>query len=300
MSKEIFAELMIPGKAPAEVWPLLSESNQLTAWFCEYAEIDLPGGSFNFWGRHTPDTPAADSGHVRLADWAAPDATGSSARLAFAWRLRGQDTHVVIELAPMAGGTQVKLHHSALAERLERKGSLHDFWIAAIENLRLCALSGRRQQFVEYGALPGTSMAAAVDIAAPAEEIFRCLIEPEWMAKLWNDMQITVEPVVGGVYSYGWSDGGPKQILALDPPQLLSFSWRYPPETEDSVVTWRLFDLGGGMTRLSLTHEGFLPGVDHEEYRAGWFSFLAIIKGICELDERWTRVSVRGGEHGEV
>lgn len=299
MSKEVRATLVIPGKAPDEIWPLLAQGAQLEQWFCEAAAVDLAQARFDFWGRYTPDTPGPGAGHVSSVAAAPPDGNGNGGRLSFAWQLRGQPTRVELSLHAAGDGTELKLHHSALGERLNQKGALHDFWYSALENLRLYALTGRPQQFVEYGALAGTSMTVEVEIAAPPERVFQLLIEPAQMARLWDDERIAVEPRVGGVYDYGWKEGGPRRILALDPPRLLSFSWLYPPETEESTVTWRLAAIDGG-TRLSLTHEGFIAGADHEEYRAGWFSFLAIIKGISELESRWTRVRMQGSAHGEA
>jgi len=299
MSKEVFATLTIPGMTPGEVWPLLTEAGHLTKWLAEQAEADLAAGVYRFWGKYTPDVPNASAGHMQLTGFSTPAGNGA-ARLSINWQLRGQATTVEFTLAPSAEGTELKVHHAALGERMNQKGALHDFWYSVLSNLRLYALTGRAQQLVEYGALPGTSMTVEVAIASSPEAIFRYLIEPEFIAKVWQDENVQVEPVVGGVYDYGWSTGGPRRILAVDPPRLLSFSWLYPPETEESTVTWQLSDLGNGMTRLSLTHAGFIAGTDHEEYRAGWFSFLALIKGLVELGARWSCIIVKGSAHGEA
>lgn len=299
--KEILCKLSIPGVAPGQVWPLLSSARELTRWFCEKAEVDLPAGRFNFWGVLTPDAPAETAAHIHLSGWHAPaEPGGEGGGLAFDWFLRGQQTSVDISLVPMPDGTAVEVHHSALGERLTSKGAVHDFWYSALENLRLLALTGKPQTLPEYGPKPGSSLMVQVDIAASREDIFRCLIDPQWMSKLWDDEKIVVEPQPGGVYDYGWKEGGPRRIVAIEAPNLLSFTWVYPPETEETLVTWKLEDLGGGLTRLSLTHSGFAPDYDDEEYRAGWFSFLAIIKGICELGQRWQRVSIKGIQHGEA
>jgi uncharacterized protein YndB with AHSA1/START domain len=298
MPKEVFATLLLPGITPDQLWPLLTEAGNLAQWFCEAAEVDLPGGVYRFWGRYTPDTPQATAHQTRLDGWTEPATDGSGGWLSFGWHLRGQDTHIELTLAPADGGTEIKVHHGALGERMNSKGALHDFWYSVLANLELYALTGRRQQLVEYGARPGTSLQVEVEIAAPAAAIFPYLIEPGFMARIWQDEKVQVEPRVGGVYDYGWETGGPRRILALDPPRLLSFSWLYPPETVESTVTWRLTDLTEDVTRLSLTHEGFPAGDDHEEYRAGWFSFLALIKGMVELGGRWSQIVLTGSAHG--
>lgn len=299
MSKAVTASVFIPGSPPQQVWQLLTDAEQLQRWFCEQAAADLPNGEYRFWGRYTPDRPGPLSQHVRLDTWREPS-PDSSGQLAYAWVLRGQETQVGFELAAQDDGSLLTVVHSALGERLTSKGAVHDFWYTVLENLRLLAVTGKAQSLPEYGPKPGPSLMVQVDIAAAPEQIFRCLIEPEWMAKLWLDENIRVEARAGGVYDYGWKEGGPRRIMSIDPPYLLSFTWVYPPETEETLVTWKLEELGGGLTRLSLEHSGFAPEYDDEEYRAGWFSFLAIIKGICELGAGWQRVSVKGVQHGEV
>lgn len=47
------------------------------------------------------------------------------------------------------------------------------------------------------------------------------------------------------------------EILVVDPPHKLSYSWTYPEHNSGySVVTWELFEEGENKTRLRLTHEG--------------------------------------------
>jgi uncharacterized protein YndB with AHSA1/START domain len=299
MSKEINATLHIPGKSPDDLWALLSDATALTEWFCEHAEVDFAGGRFSFWGKYTPDTPGLGSGHVHLVAWEASE-DGKPGRLDFTWRLRGQDTSVEIAVEEAGDGTDVTVHHGALNDRLTHKAAIHDFWYTVLENLRLFALTGRPQDLPEYGSHPGASLRVKTDVAAKQADIFRYLAEPEYVAKVWEDKNVAIDLKPGGTYNYGWEQGGPRQVVAVDAPRMLSFTWRYPPETEDSVVTWRLDDSADGGTQLSLEHKGFSADHDDEEYRAGWFSFLAIIKGIIELGDRWSRVQITGSEHGDA
>lgn len=299
MSKAVRATVFIPGIEPGQVWSLLTDSERLKAWFCEEALVDLPGGVYRFWGKHTPGCPGPLSEHTELLSCEAPG-PGGAAQLRFSWQLRGVKTVAHYQVASEAGGTRLTVTHSPLPERVLSQGAIHDFWYTTLESLRLLAITGRPQSLPEYGPKLGPDMIVQLDIAAPREQVFRCLIEPEWMGKLWGDKNIRVEPVVGGVYDYGWGDGGPRRITAIDPPSLLSFTWLYPPETEETLVTWRLTNMGGGLTRLSVEHSGFARDYDSEEYRAGWFSFLAIIKAICELGDEWQRIDIKGSTHGEV
>lgn len=299
MPKDLRAEVLIPSTAPSRIFQLLTEASHLRCWLAAEAECDVAAGVFSFWGRATPGTPDAAARAVRLLSCSPPVGGGSGAELSFAWTLRGNETAVQITLAAEEGATRLSLTHRNLAERAGSVGSIHDFWIVALENLRLYTATGRAQALLAYGPKPAPAISLSVEVHGSVEEVFSYLIQPERVGMLWGDEQVVIEPRVGGVYDYGWKDGGPRRILALDPPRLLSFSWLYPPETAETVVTWRLEE-NDGITRLTLEHSGFTPEYDDEEYRAGWFSFLAIIKGLVELGGAWTRVSVEGVPHGEV
>jgi uncharacterized protein YndB with AHSA1/START domain len=227
------------------------------------------------------------------------DGAAETTVLSISWLLRRAATRVEYSLAARDGGTQLRVKHSGLPERAGRQGALHDFWIAKLEILRLYAVTGRLQTQLRYGPQPGPRLALALEISGSATDVFRYLIEPEYVAKLWEDEQVQIEPWTGGKYDYGWENGGPKQVLAIEAPRLLSFSWRYPPETVDTTVTWRLAETDG-VTSFSLEHSGFAPDDDGEDYRAGWFSFLAEIKALVELGADWSRVEIKGVKHGEV
>lgn len=300
MAKDLDAQVFFPRTAPGVVFALLTDSHLLSAWFAEAAEVDLAARSYTFWGRCTPEIPSRADEVASVIRFSAPIAGAAETTvLSISWLLRGVATRVEYSLAARDGGTQLRVVHSGLPDRVEGQGALHDFWIAKLETLRLYALTGKPQTQLRYGAPPGAGFKLMLEIGASAAEIFKYLIEPEYVAQLWDDKNVVIEPRVGGKYDYGWEKGGPRQILELDAPRLLSFSWRYPPETEDSTVTWRLAEQDG-ITYLSLEHNGFAPDADNEDYRAGWFSFLVEIKALVELGADWTRVVVKGSEHGAV
>lgn len=66
------------------------------------------------------------------------------------------------------------------------------------------------------------------------------------------------------------------EVLECDPPNKLSYSWRYPEYEGYSVLTWELFDEGGNKTRLRLRHEGLESFPQNNEnfrvesFSAGW------------------------------
>jgi uncharacterized protein YndB with AHSA1/START domain len=300
MANDLDALVFLPRTAPAVVFALLTDTHLLSAWFAEAADVDLSARSYAFWGRCTPETPKRADEVSSVIRFSAPiDGAAETTVLSISWYLRGVATRVEYSLTARDGGTQLRVVHSGLPERTAGQGALHDFWIAKLEALRLYALTGRSPTQLKYDSQPGASIKLALEISASAPEVFRYLIEPEYVAKLWDDEHVVIEPHAGGKYDYGWEKGGPKQILELDAPRRLSFSWCYPPETEDTTVTWRLAEQDG-ITYLSLEHSGFAPDASTEDYRAGWFSFLAVIQALVELGPDWTRVVVQGIEHGAV
>jgi uncharacterized protein YndB with AHSA1/START domain len=123
---------------------------------------------------------------------------------------------------------------------------------------------------------------AQVDIAAPPEEVFAALTEPAQLAAWWggeqyrtHDWQLDLRP--GGRWSCcatgpggGSTVGG--QILALEPPHLLAYTWNpsWAPGLS-TVVRYTLGATPAGGTHLELLHEGFAGRSDAcRDHEAGW------------------------------
>jgi len=97
-------------------------------------------------------------------------------------------------------------------------------------------------------------------LAQPPDQVWHALTDPDLLAR-WlmpNDFRAAVghqftfrtEPVP----QHGFDGIVHCQVLDLDPPRLLRFSWR--GGQLDTVVSWRLMPEGAG-TRLLITHDGF-------------------------------------------
>ena len=100
-------------------------------------------------------------------------------------------------------------------------------------------------------------------LSRPPDQVWRALTDPDLLAR-WlmpNDFQ----PAVGHQFTfrtdpvpeYGFDGIVHCQVLDLDPPRLLRFSWR--GGRLDTVVSWQLVPEGAG-TRLLITHDGFDDG----------------------------------------
>jgi uncharacterized protein YndB with AHSA1/START domain len=116
-------------------------------------------------------------------------------------------------------------------------------------------------------------------VAFPAERLWRALTQPHlmeaWLMK--NDFQ----PQVGHRFSLRGEWGGVLdcEVLALEPPRTLSYSWNHahedPAYALTSVVTFTLTPTPTG-THLRMEQSGFRPD-QKQAYggaRLGWRKFL--------------------------
>ncbi|MGV8840923.1 MAG: SRPBCC family protein [Bauldia sp.] len=127
------------------------------------------------------------------------------------------------------------------------------------------------------------------EIAAPPEKIWRALTQPhllqEWL------MQNDFRPAVGHRFNLRKDAGGYPividcEVLALDEPKKLAFSWNYtvgdPAYDTATVVTFTLTPTGGGTTHLRMEQAGFRT--DQRQALAGataaWREFMDELLGL--------------------
>jgi len=103
------------------------------------------------------------------------------------------------------------------------------------------------------------SLSRSIVYPHPVDRVWRALTSREAIAQ-WL-MPNDFEPVVGREFQLradpapGWDGVVHCVVLELDEPRTLRISWRGGPI--DTVVTWRLSDLGAGGTRLEFEQTGF-------------------------------------------
>jgi uncharacterized protein YndB with AHSA1/START domain len=117
---------------------------------------------------------------------------------------------------------------------------------------------------------------AAVEIAAPPEQVFRALTDPEQLAAWWGSgdsyrtREWRVDARPGGAWSARTTDaagadgviGG--EVRVVDPPRVLEYTWRASWDPlATTVVRYELAPAtvrGVSGTRLTVTHAGFDTG----------------------------------------
>jgi uncharacterized protein YndB with AHSA1/START domain len=116
------------------------------------------------------------------------------------------------------------------------------------------------------------------EIPHPPEKIWRALTEPhliaEWLMK--NDF----EPVANHKFNLRGDWGGVDcQVLKIDPPRTLSYSWA--ANGLESVVTWSLTPTSKG-ANLRMEQRGFRADQEpfYQGAKMGWANFFAKLEGV--------------------
>ena len=139
---------------------------------------------------------------------------------------------------------------------------------------------------------------ATVEIAAPAERVFRALASREivnwWVrAGVFNTTDWTGDVRVGGHWrASGVARGEPYvvegQFLEVEPPRKLVHTWkRRGAPGPATTVTYVLDALDGGGTRITLRHSGFESDETCKNVGLGWeTSFNQLAALLKEQHER--------------
>lgn len=270
---------------PETVFRALTDSDELSDWLAESADVDLAAGKYQFWGRYAPqgDRPRQTlTGHE----------AGRSLR--FTWTFDEGESTVDIRLSPAdvdgEAGTVVEATHTGYpttgpADRT----ALTCFWSVTMANLVAYSEGVQTMPPFDFSVPAQGDALVRTVIEAPVEEVYAALLDPSQVDK-WAGGTATIEAAVGGRYDFGW-DHGPGQITELDQDKALAYTWRYPG-SPDTLVRWSL-RTSRGSTYLTLVHSGFDNDRLAEEFRQGWPGFLVEIKRIHELGDAWEPITPR-------
>jgi len=128
------------------------------------------------------------------------------------------------------------------------------------------------------------------EFAHPPEKVWRALTQPELLAEwlMKNDFQ----PVAGHKFNFradpvpGWNGVTDCQVLTVDAPRKLSYSWADSGADAKNgvrtVVTFTLTATRGG-TLLRMEQSGFRAGPDdrfHQGAQLGWQKMLGALEGV--------------------
>jgi uncharacterized protein YndB with AHSA1/START domain len=145
------------------------------------------------------------------------------------------------------------------------------------------------------------SVVSEIEIAAPAERIFKALTDPDQLMRWFNDATCPVkfwrmDARLGGGYSYATKktnviiNGVDEfechgEILEMDPPRLLVYTWIgnwHVVKDRKTVVRWELTPTSAG-TRVKVTHSGLVDEpAARGDYCNGWPGVVQNLKEFAE------------------
>lgn len=261
----------------SEVFRALTDAGALRTWFAEHAEVSLPDGHYEFWGRYTPN---GKRHRQRLLAYSEDEL------LRLAWSVSGRERICEIALESDGTGTLVFLVQDDPPPWKFDAANLSDFWFLSVGNL-LNYCEGRdladRHDFTASYRSEGR---ARILIRAPRSRVFSALTETRELDR-WIAGKAVVEPWIGGRYEFGW-EHGPATITEFEPDRLLAYTWKIEDRPE-TLVRWELIPLGHDAVEVSVVHTGFGP-YSAEGYQIGWQNFLIELKRMQELGPDWRRI----------
>lgn len=179
-----------------------------------------------------------------------------------------------------------------------------DRWIGRFHRPRARAL-GDLKHALEAPAMSDTEFVYVTYIRTDAETLFRALTEPEFTRRYWGAALVS-DWQLGSPLR--WEEGDSvlegQEVLAVDRPRLLSYSWHHADvlhqehtgwsdeevaaeqDEPRSKVTFTITDADDGTVKLTVVHDGFVPGSAMlDAVSGGWPAILASLKTMLETGE---------------
>ncbi len=100
-----------------------------------------------------------------------------------------------------------------------------------------------------------------IEYAHSPERVWRALTDPKELGSWLMPNDFT--PTVGHKFQFkvgpkiGWRGIVDCEVLEVDPPRRLVYSWQGDPKHRITTVSWTLTPTAAGGTRLKLEHTGF-------------------------------------------
>ena len=122
-------------------------------------------------------------------------------------------------------------------------------------------------------------------IKSPPSRVFKAITDPKQLTQWFPDVA-SLEPKVGGKISFRFSESNSKtisdnqiiegEIIELEKNKRLVYTWGHPNDSKFPLtqVTWNLESIGIGMTKVTITHAGFIDENILQSYNDVWSWFI--------------------------
>lgn len=121
-----------------------------------------------------------------------------------------------------------------------------------------------------------------VELNSPIERVWEALTDPATLSKWMLFETSDFRPVVGHKFQFrmeqdpSWSVIVDCEVLTVDEPHRLSYTWVVEAQSHHTTVIWTLEESGDGGTRLHLEQDGFRSGAKQEigGAKGGWMRMM--------------------------
>jgi uncharacterized protein YndB with AHSA1/START domain len=139
--------------------------------------------------------------------------------------------------------------------------------------------------------LPKATFVYEIYIAAPAETIWKALLDGEFTRQYWGHDNVS-DWQPGSVWEHRRDDAAHTvdligEVLEAQPPRRLVITWAEPRDRtrkdRHSRVTFEIEPIADKMVRLTITHDELEPGSEmHRNISQGWPRVLSSLKSLLE------------------
>ena len=120
-----------------------------------------------------------------------------------------------------------------------------------------------------------------VYIKVAPEKVWQAITDPEWNGRYGYGAPQFFELRPGGSYRLrstglpeGQNMGVAGRFIEVDPPSLLAMTWRWDGEEAESRVSISIRDIGGGVSEVTVVHDGLASADERADHADGWRSCL--------------------------
>lgn len=134
----------------------------------------------------------------------------------------------------------------------------------------------------------GETVSVNVELNSPINRVWHALTDPATISKWMMFETDDFRPVVGHKFQFRM-ESDPKwtvivdcEVLTVDEPHRLSYTWGVEAQGHQTTVTWTLMESAEGGTRLHLEQSGFRSEAKQEigGAKSGWMHMLEQLKGL--------------------
>ncbi len=262
-----------------DVFSAFIEPRLLNNWFCSSSNVEpRMGGSCQFSGPYI--FPSGGSFEGEIMTFAPPE------KFVFTWPMENYETRVNIILDEKgARETRLLMAHDNLPPELDLL-HLEKAWTIYITNLRLLLEKNSMGLRYNYEKTPSPTCNIRINLYAHPEEVYEALLIPEKLDR-WVTTSAQVDPIAGGIYSWGWAKYGPVSISNLEKNLQLVLNWQHAKEK--SIVSFSLSPRKD-YTQIVLNHLGLLPE-QLPFYSQKWTAHLNLLKTYLETGNAYTHTT---------